>query len=249
MKTFLYIILLLISAQTQAQNNVLDYLITTTNDTVFGVIKDNKLYKTTKDSAYIYSISKAKAIRKNDVIYKQKPEDYKAEKHALILEYKQFISTPEKEQDYIVTSSLDTVYGTIKDPFIGAKYIKQTSNKKVKICKKESISYRKDNAVYHLKQISKPILSISKDIYLKRIYKGKASLYKYKTIRSDVEKVDPKTYYIIEKSNKLHLISNSNYKQQLIDLFIDNITLTDKIDNDFYSIENIYLIMKYYDLN
>ena len=124
----------------------------------------------------------------------------------------------------------------------------KTEYDKFKICTDDSKSYRKDNVAYDLKTIGSPILSTEKEIFLKRLYKGKANLYAYKILRSDVGTVKPKTFYIIEKNNKLHLISNSNSKQDLVDLFIDNSKLSDLIFNDFYTIENIYLIVKAYDL-
>jgi hypothetical protein len=249
MKITISIFLCFFSFQIQAQNSVLDYLIRETNDTIYGIIKNDKLYKTEKGSTLTYSITKVKTIRKNDVVYKLEPEDFKADKNLITLEYKQFVSVSQKQKDYIFNKASDTIFGEIKDPFLGPKFIKNNSGSKTKICKEETTTYRKDNIIYDLKLITKPILSVDKQEFLKRIYKGKASLYEYTVLRNDAGSINPKTFYIIEKDNQLHLISSIEYKQQLVDLFIDNIKLADKIDNDFYSIENLYLILKYYDLN
>ena len=239
MKLYIPILLCFASLQAQAQNTALDYLVTETNDTIYGVIKDDKLHKIKKDSSLTYFISKAKTIRKNDVIYNLKTEDFKTDKNLITLEYKQFISVSQKQKDYILNIDSDTIYGKIKDPFLGPKFIKNSSGSKTKICKEQTTSYRKDNIIYDLNLITQPILSIDKQVFLKRIYKGKASLYEYTVLRNDAGSINPKTFYIIEKENQLNLISNIDYKQRLIDLFIDNIKLVDKIDNNFYSIEKI----------
>ncbi|WP_375238890.1 hypothetical protein [Aurantibacter sp.] len=249
MKLTISIFLCFVSFQIQAQNNVLDYLVTETNDTIYGVIKADKLYKIKKDSTLTYSISKANIIRKNDIIYKLKTEGFKTDKNLITKEYKQFISVSQKQQDYIVNKESDTVFGEIKDPFFGAKFIKNNSGNKTKICKEQTLTYRKNNVIYDLKHITKPILSVDKDVFLKRLYKGEASLYEYKVLRNDAGSINPKTFYIIEKENQLHLISNIDYKQQLVDLFLNPIILGWKIETDFYSIENLYLILKYYDLS
>jgi len=240
------ILVLIVGHVAQAQNDYLDYIVSEKNDTIYGVIKGEKLYKTTKDSTYSIDLSKAKSIRKNDVVYNSVST---GNDNNIIINYYGFTSSKTKLEDFIVKSNLDTIFGTIKDPFIGAKYIRTENNSKVKVCKDEAVSYQKENQIYDLKHITKPILSIDKDVFLKRIYKGKANLYEYHILRNDAGSVNPKNFYIIEKDNTLYLISNSNYKQQLVDIFIHNNKLAEKIDNNFFAIENIYLILKYYDLN
>lgn len=248
MKRFILLLLISISSL-NAQNEALDYMVTPKNDTIFGSIQKTQIIHYSNNKTLMKSdISEAKSILKNDVFYKCISENFKADKTKDTKFYTDnFVSENNYKSDFIVNKENDTVYGNIKSPLFGPKFIK-TESEKFKICTDDSKSYRKDNVAYDLKTIGSPILSTEKEVFLKRLYKGKANLYAYKILRSDVGTVKPKTFYIIEKNNKLHLISNSNSKQDLVDLFIDNSKLSDLIFDDFYTIENIYLILKAYDL-
>jgi hypothetical protein len=233
-----------------AQNSALDFMVTSNNDTIFGALQKTKLIEKTDDNKLVtHSIDSAKSIRKNDIIYNRISKDFEVEEPMKALYYtNDFVSIVKPSSDFIVTSTNDSIFGKIKTPLFGPKYIKSNTIK-AKICEDDALSYRKNNSIYDLKTLGNPILSKEKNVFLKRLYNGKANLYAYKILRSDVGTVKPKTFYIIEKDKQLHLISNSNSKQDLVDLFIDNSKLSDLIFDDFYTVETIYLILKYYDLN
>lgn len=228
----------------QAQNEFLDYAITTSNDTVYGLIKKKQLHFIKKSNAMLSSINlnDVKSIRKDDVVYFKTLKPKKYSKTYL----KDFISEKKTLQDYIVTTNNDSIYGDIKNPLFGSKYIKGKNNIRVNISKRDALSYRYKNQAYDLKKLDTSIVYVEKSVFLKQIIKGKVSLYTYKVLKNDVGSINPTTFYIIEKKEKLYLISNSNYKQQLVDLFIDNNELVELIDNDFYTLGNIYLIVKMY---
>jgi hypothetical protein len=249
MKTFTLLLFISIYSLS-AQNNILDYIVTSQNDTLFGAIQKDQLIQFGKDQTLVKTdITNAKSIRKNEIVYHRINENFKADKKKDTKFYTDyFVSETTYQSDFIVNKLNDTLLGTIKSPLFGPKYIKSESTK-FKICTDDSDSYQKNNVTYELKTLGSPILSTEKDVFLKRLYKGKVSLYTYKVLRNDVGTVKPKTFYIIEKNKVLHLISNSNYKQDLVDLLIDDLDLSDNIFNDFYSIENIYLIVKAYDIN
>ena len=161
----------------------------------------------------------------------------------------EFISIEPKQPDFIKNRNLDSVFGRLKKSIFRSKSLETKDRIQVKIDKRSTTSYKDNNVIYDLKTIDTTILSVEKKVFLKRLIKGKVNLYEYRILRSEVGNVSPETFYNVEKNNQLFLIPNSNYKQHLIDLFIENTPLVDLIDDEFYRLENLYLIVKYYNTN
>jgi hypothetical protein len=157
-----------------------------------------------------------------------------------------FISIRNRQPDFIKNHNRDTVFGVIKSPIFGSRYLKLNDNTTVKIDKKNTSSYKIKHIIYDSKTLDSTMVSVEKKVFLKRLIKGKLSLYEYRILRNDAGSVSPKTFYMVEKKGQLFIIPNSNYKQSLIDLFIENSALVDLIDDEFYRLENLYLIVKYY---
>jgi hypothetical protein len=58
-----------------------------------------------------------------------------------------------------------------------------------------------------------------------------------------------RNYFYIEKEDEVILLGNLLYKKRLAELFSENQILVSKILNEEYIIDNIYLIVKYYNEN
>ena len=58
-----------------------------------------------------------------------------------------FVSIVKPSSDFIVTSTNDSIFGKIKTPLFGPKYIKSNTIK-AKICEDDALSYRKNNSIY-----------------------------------------------------------------------------------------------------
>ena len=55
-----------------------------------------------------------------------------------------------------------------------------------------------------------------------------------------------KNYYFISKNNILYLVRELNYKKKMYEIFADNPILISKINDGEYTLDNIYLIVKFY---
>ena len=237
----------------EAQNTaVLDYTITNTNDTIYGTFKQEKLVgiHPKNKQITIHSLENVSTLRQNDVVYKRISSKLKKDKSMVYTKFNsEFISIEPKQPDFIKNRNRDSVFGRLKKSIFRSKSLETKDRIQVKIDKRSTTSYKDNNVIYDLKTIDTTILSVEKKVFLKRLIKGKVNLYEYRILRSEVGNVSPETFYIVEKNNQLFLIPNSNYKQRLIDLFIENTPLVDLIDDEFYRLENLYLIVKYYNTN
>ena len=249
MKKGILLLFLISITAINAQNEFLDFIVLNSKDTIYGTFQKDQLYEKNKLTNKIikHDLDKVIALRKNDVLFQLKEVGYKKQKTILAELFKDsFIALSELNADFILNKNKDSVFGRLKKPLFGSKYINSADNFRIKVDKKATISYRDKNTTYDLKSIDTTILSVEKKVFLKRVIKGDVSLYEFKILRSDVGSVNPETFYILEKNKILHLISNANNKQQLIDFFIKNEPLVDLIDTEFYSLENLYLIVKRY---
>lgn len=260
-------------SSTYSQKQYQDYIVNKKNDTIYGVIRnvpfDNRvlLEKNTdatndKIAFYSHSLSKAKAFRYNDVIYVyEKPirnDGIYAEKSktkndtTLKLFIGKFVNEQPKLPDYVVLLNNDTIFGTIHKPIIGKLYFTNTQKEETKIEAEKIKSYRYKNNLFRYMEKKRVELFDNKNAYLKVLYDGKIKLYEYEYSYeqgdlkgSSLASIRQRNYFYIEKNNKVYLIRDLLHKPSLLDIFADNKILHNKILNEEYSIDNIYLIAKY----
>ncbi len=249
-KSIVFAVFALFFNSTAAQNKAfLDFIVTSSNDTIYGVFRDSKLVEinSPQKNTATHNLDNVKSLRQNDIIYNRVSTKLKKNKSVVLKPFNSdFISIRNRQPDFIKNHNRDTVFGFIKSPVFGRRYLKKNDNTTVKIDKKNTKSYKINHTIYDLKTLDSTIVSIEKKVFLKRLIKGKLSLYEYRILRNDAGGVSPKTFYMVEKEGQLFIIPNSNYKQSLIEIFIENSTLVDLIDDEFYRLENLYLIVKYY---
>lgn len=272
LKGFLILVLTL-PYLSYSQNEFLDFGITQKNDTIYGTIRyaiSNRsvLYEKSsnpekdKIKFRVRRLSKFKKIRLNDKIYTyeapSKEDGIYAQistrtipKDSVIVRLGDFTNIEKRFPDYVVTTTNDTVYGNIKDPTFGKLQLLDASNVKIKIDSDNIKSFRYDNAIFEYKEKERTTFFDNKAAYLKLILEGPVKLYEYEYEYSHLDingqRVNSTVYhYYIEKENELTLISGMSYPKKLLELFADNELLVSKIKNKEYVIDNIYLIVKYY---
>ena len=158
----------------------------------------------------------------------------------------------------MITNTNDTIYGRIKAPVFGKLQLFNSSN--IKIEKNKIKAFRFNNEILQLKKniiIDVPFFT-KDDAYLKLIFDGKLKLYELDQFynRELTGKLADKLnlsysdkYFYIEKGNDLILITGLLYKKKLAEMFSEHQILVSKILNKEYIIDNIYLMVKYYNEN
>lgn len=260
-------------SNTYSQKQFQDYVVNKKNDTIYGVIRnipfDNgelleRKTDPTKDKItfYSHSLSKAKAFRFNDAVYVyEKPirsDGIYAEKNetkkdtTVMLSIGKHVNRRPKLPDYVVLLNNDTIFGTIQKPFIGKLYLTDPKNEEIKIEAEKIKSYRYRNDLFRYMDKKRVEFFDNKSAYLKVLYDGKIKLYEYEYSyeQGDLKKsilppIRQRNYFYIEKDNEVYLIRDLFHKPKLLEIFADNKILHNKILNEEYGIDNIYLIVKY----
>ncbi|MEH1009583.1 hypothetical protein VDP25_17740, partial [Winogradskyella sp. ECml5-4] len=166
-----------------------------------------------------------------------------------------FINIQKRQSDFVITNSNDTIYGKIKDPSLGKLHLLDRSNTKIIIEKENIKSYRFNNEIFEHKEKRKATIFDKKGAYLKLILDGEVKLYEYEYYYNEMDLNTnqyinrSRNYFYIEKEDELILLGNLLYKKRLAELFSENQILVSKILNEEYIIDNIYLIVKYYNEN
>lgn len=271
----IYFLFFFYSLNIYSQKKYLDYIITQKNDTIFGTFRNdiigkvlyekNPKFKKGGIKYYSHKLKKNKLVRFNDDIYifKKSNDDgiyenendniYNDTSNVITLLNTNFFNIKPRLIDYVVTINNDTIYGVIKDPTFSKDYLIDKNNIKIKIEKESIKEYRHINDIYQYFEKEKVSIFDSKKAFLKLLLNGKVKLYQYEyhfieinpnQNNQTVRRV--KYYYYILKDNELILLRNLGYKKTLNDLFSDMKQLISKINDDEYTLENIYLIVKYY---
>ena len=262
-----------------SQNEFLDFVIDQNNDTIYGTIrnmisKSSVLYEKNSNSENdkikfrIHKLKKYKKIRFNDEIYTYvKPSDVIYAEKDLILIPKDsiskkighFINIQKRLSDFIITNANDTIYGIIKDPIFGKLRLLDSVNKKIKIEKEEIKIFRFNNDILELKEKIIVFLPFFRkdDAYLKLVLNGKLKLFEFDyyynrelNVNSSLSNNrNSERHFFIEKDNELIRINNLLHKKKLVEIFSENQILVSKILNKEYIIDNIYLMVKFYNEN
>ncbi|GGZ76202.1 hypothetical protein GCM10007028_12210 [Algibacter mikhailovii] len=165
-----------------------------------------------------------------------------------------FVNVKKRLPDFIITNSNDTIFGQIKNPALGKLYLDNELNEKFKIDKDIIKSYRYNNEIYVFKKKRKAKIFDDKEAYMKLVLDGNVKLYEYQNdfvyyendLNTTRQVRDTKIYFYIEKGKEIILIGEYLYKKKLAQLFSENKNLVAKILNNEYTIDNIYLIVKYF---
>jgi hypothetical protein len=260
-----------------SQNEFLDFVIDKNNDTIHGTIRNaiskrSVLYEKNsnpeKDKIKFRShkLRKFNKLRFNDKIYTyvepSKEDGIYAGKTTRIIpkdsiakRLGDFINIQKRQPDFVITNSNDTIYGKIKDPSLGKLQLLDTSDTKVIIEKENIKSYRFNNEIFEHKEKRKATIFDKKGAYLKLILDGEVKLYEYEYYYNEMDLNTnqyinrSRNYFYIEKEDEVILLGNLLYKKRLAELFSENQILVSKILNEEYIIDNIYLIVKYYNEN
>lgn len=257
-----------------SQNEFLDYGIDRKNDTTYGTIRKaltkngllvEKNPKSTENRVMFrtHKLRNYKKLRFNDDIYwYEKPSVadgiYTTSTPRIIPEdsiakrFGDFINAQKRLPDFVVTKTNDTIYGKFRDPIFWKFHFLDTDNVKIKIEKDYIKAYRFNNDVYLHKEKRKNAIFEEDGAYLKLVLDGRVKLYEYEHI---YKTLDPTThlptqnkvaYLYIEKGEEVLLLDGFLNKKRLAKLFEDNQPLVSKILNEEYIMENMYLMVKYY---
>lgn len=263
---------LLSSFYSHSQKKYLDFIINKKNDTIYGTFREgingkvlfekNSNQKKGGVKYYSHNLKKLKSIRLNNELYiYKKPNDedpiYSQTKKEhidttkIVTRFDDFENTQIKLKDYAITNTNDTIYGEIKKSFFDKLHLLENKDI-IKIEKKNITEYRYLNNIY--RYVEKPKVDIfdTKSAYLKLILDGNTKLYEYEyyiiggnnTNSSITKKI--KHYSYIFKNNVFYQLKELNYKKILSEIFADNPILISKIKEEEYTLENIYLIVKFY---
>jgi hypothetical protein len=231
------------SGHSQAKD-YLDCIVTKDNDTIYGTFKEGligvylleyyasgsaisqKYIKHTLKGvkSYRYNDFFSSAEAKDDGAYGWNADSGQSSDHA---------------KDYVVTAAGDTIRTNVYEQSFSAPYYKKEDGAKQKIKGPDFIAYKKGKFTYEFK--SKPqIYNFDKkeDFLLLMLKSDAINLYGY---RDNIG-----VCYYLEKDGAMHLIYDKNYKDQCKLLFGDNAKLMELLDNNIYSYENMYLVVKYY---
>lgn len=264
---------LLSSIYCHSQKKYLDFIVNKKNDTIYGTFKEgingkilyekNSNLKKGGIKYYSHNLKNLKSLSLNDELYiYEKPNNEdgiysKTIKKSndttkyVLKRIKDFLHTEIRLKDYVLTNTNDTIYGEIKNPFFGKSYLLENKNT-IKIEKETIEEYRNLNNVYRYLEKNKVDIFDNRNAYLKLIFNGNIKLYEYEKLVANTNQNNSlitnevKNYYFISKNNVLYLLREINYKKTLSEIFADNPILISKINEGEYTLENIYLIVKFY---
>lgn len=255
---FTIILLLFISNNFYSQENYLDFIVTQTNDTIYGTIRNNfkKLVfikNNEKGNEKEIMLKNVITFRYNDQIFKNSKynslyEQTNKSYHKITTKKGKFINIVDRKQDYIITKRNDTIYGFIQGEG-NLKFIDKSNN----TYRLSNVNeYRFNNEIYRLKKKRRTGNSDKKNDFLRLVYNGeKAKLYEIKVYKPFYENLGHDYFYYVEKDNEteLILINKSRFYKIINRIFNDNSELLEKVNKRIYTQENLYLIVKYYNEN
>ncbi len=238
------------------------------NDTIYGTIRDglgdkilfqkNPTFKKGGVKYYSHKLKKLKSLCLNDQLYIYQPNNedgiyaepikYDTDTTKFIVEkIKDFVNIKPRLKDYVITNANDTIYGEVKNPFFSKKYLVDANKLKYKIDKENIKEYRYYNNKYQFYEKKKVDIFDNRNAYLKLLYNGKTKLYEYQQNADNRHQdLNGENYYFVLLNSELHLIRMINYKEKFKEIFFDNPELISKINDEEYTLENIYLIVKFY---
>lgn len=267
-----FVILLILPIISNTQNEFLDFIVDQKGDTIYGTVRNiiskrSALYEKINNGDKIkfrtHKLKQYKTLRFNGDIYNYETpmtQDGIYEKEtfrnipddSIAKTLGNFVNVKKRLPDFIITNSNDSIFGQIKNPTLGKLYLDNGSNEKFKIDKDIIKSYRYNNEIYVCKEKRKATIFDDKKAYMKLVLDGDIKLYEYQNDVTDYnfntirQFRNTNKYFYIEKGNEIILLGEYLYKKKLAELFSENKNLVAKILNDEYTIDNIYLIVKYF---
>ena len=265
---FKILLMLLYGFSSFSQNIPQDFIVTQKNDTIKGYFTKEGLKEFyPKDKPYLkyrmHYTKDAIAYSRNGKLYEYFSTDvldgiYNNDNSYVTEEdpnyhydyKKSFYHKSLKKPDYIITVSKDTIFGKIFEQAIGEKlYFKNLNNEKIKIKYDAILAYRYNNDFY----TTFPELKNGKKDYFKLERTGEIELYSLEKISynynpgafgNNVGGTYTFAYYLYN-GNELIGVKNI-YKTICKELFMKDAFICGKIKKKELTIENIPLIMDYY---
>jgi hypothetical protein len=256
-----------------AQNRFLDYFVDQKNDTIYGTIRNGVLFSEmyiknpNPDidgiAFYVKNIENAAVIRYNDKLFYPIPKSKSADAiydereiidtTIVIIRARDFQNVSPKLPDYIVTNASDTLFGIIRRPILAKMYLERRA-KKFKIDIKTVAAYRYENKIFRRTENAIPSIFGSKTTFLELLQTGQTNLYAYREDSDGNADAVGSTYlksliftaYFVEKNGEIIPIPRFPNSEKLNELFGDKQQIIEKIKDKTYTMESIYLIVKYY---
>jgi len=269
-----YFILLFLACSGHSQNQFLDYFVDKKGDTIYGTIRDglriSQLYiknpnpKNDKVAFYVKPIRNARAVRYNDKLYFPVSKNRNADpiygdqsrdaidSSKVVIRAGDYQCTSPKLPDYVVTDSGDTLYGSIRKPLAGKMYL-ESSGEKHKIAIETTKAYRCKNRIFVRAETAVPTMFGKRTTFLELLLAGRMTLLAYRDADDgNADAIDGylnlpvSTRWFIQKNGELIPVPALTSLHKLDELFGEKPELVEKIKDKTYSIENMYLIVKYY---
>lgn len=224
----------------------MDYVVNQNNDTIYGAIVTegvwtyirymNPDYNGQNDMFIKEKCKGIKSYRKNGFVTANKNTNqdgiYNASPVADTLTATQ--------KDYIVFTNGDTIYGDVRQPYVGSKYLKKPDGTKIKFDKKNVKAYADGQFVFELWEKSKLNFTDNKESYLLLLYKGKNI-----TLYGDRDGKYPAFY--IYKEGVLHQLKlDDHWWDKLKPLIKDSQPTVNLFTSGFLIYDNMYLAVRYY---
>lgn len=261
MKLRYFILFLFASVYGNAQNKFLDYIVTDNNDTIYGTIRQDYNYflfeRTAGNTAEFkqHKFKNIKALRYWDKEFSRKPKRtdpiyeeaaVQAEGSAIYYHFLDFVSQTPALKDYVVPVSGDTIFGIVNDRAFD-KVLISDSGEKFMIEKENVKGYRMRNRTFVLMDKQDLPQFGDKKVFVELLLDGKAKLYVHSVANNaSINLGASGLYYMVYKDKELHFIEPEKASQLLSGIFADNAELQKKILEKEYTLQSIYLIVKYY---
>lgn len=224
----------------------MDYIVNKDGDTIYGAIQSqgiytwllqpNPDYDKTNDKFIKHRFRGVKSYRLNGFITNGLIKEDGVYDSQQILN-----ATDGNQDDYVVMTDGDTIFGNVHRPIIGSKYIVKKDGGKIKFKENTVIAFKDGEFVYELWEKEKLNILDGKKSYLVLLYKGKEiTLYGYR------DGARP-CYYIYKDAKLYRLKLEDGWANTLELLFADNPATLNLFRYGFLIYDNIYLAVRYYD--
>jgi len=211
-----------------------------------------------------HNLKKTTSFRYRGKVYKFEKKEYddgiyfsdKIDTTSINIEYGNFICRQQRLKDYIVTISLDTIYGDIDDPFIGKPFI-EFHGKKIKINKDEITEYRYRNEIFRFKQKPRTEIFDNKEDFIRLLIDDDIKLYDdilkknnssfiNQTLNNYEGRFMVNRFLFVQKNGEMIYISPIKFSIKAKEVFSDCPEIIEKITKGYYVYEDLYSMVVLY---
>ncbi len=191
----------------------------------------------------------------DDGIYSSDKE-HEPDTTLVYIRYENFMFKEQRQRDFIVSKSKDTIYGNIYDPLIGKPYL-QFQSQKIKIDKDEITAYRYKNQLFRFKQKPRTEIFDKKEDFIRLLIDDKVKLYddifKDNTAtffnQNDVtyeREFGSNRFFFIEKNGEMIYMNPARFSIKAKEVFADCASIIEKLDNNYFVYEDLYSMVILY---